>query len=79
MSLESDDYNESEESVTTEQDGEKNKKPKKSLSFARLLSADARLESAVSHDYTTLTRDKAVMECNPHQFYCLAISSCAGW
>lgn len=78
LSLESDDYNESaEEAVTTEQDGEKKKKPKKSLSFTRLLSADARLESAVSHDYTTLTKDKAVMECNPHQFYCLAISSCA--
>ena len=60
LSLESDDYNESEEAVTTDQDGEKKKKPKKSLSFTRLLSADARLESAVSHDYTTLTGDKAV-------------------
>ena len=60
MSLESDDYNESEEAVTTEQDGEKKKKPKNSLSFTRLLSADARLESAVSHDCTTLIGDRAV-------------------
>ena len=60
LSLESDDYNESEEAVTTDQDGEKKKKPNKSLSFTRLLSADARLESAVSHHYTPLTGDKAM-------------------
>ena len=60
LSLESDDYNESEEAVTTNQDGERKKKPNKSLSFTRLLSADARLESAVSHHYTPLTGDKAM-------------------